>query len=111
MRLWFDAHLSPSVAKWTIERFGVDASSLRELGLRQASDLEVFEAASREGAIVVTKDADFARLSDVFGGPPPSILWLTFGNTSNAALRAKLEMNLEPALAHFQAGARLVEVR
>ena len=35
--------------------------SVRELELRQAKDKEIFAAARQANAIVMTKDADFAR--------------------------------------------------
>lgn len=111
MKLWFDAHLSPAVARWVIDRFSVEAASLSALGLSQADDVEIFDAARVADAIVVTKDSDFARLSDARGGPPPAVLWLTFGNTSNAVLRAKFAVHLDEALALFREGARLVELR
>jgi predicted nuclease of predicted toxin-antitoxin system len=40
---WVDAQLPPSLAPWLTERFGVEASSMRFLGLRDAEDLEIFE--------------------------------------------------------------------
>ena len=43
MIFWVDAQLPPSLAPWLTERFGVEASSMRFLGLRDAEDLEIFE--------------------------------------------------------------------
>ena len=40
-------------------------------------------------AIVMTKDADFVQLLER-SGPPPSIIWLTCGNTSSTRLRELL---------------------
>lgn len=111
MRLWFDAHLSPAVAQWVSEAFAVPCFALRDLGLHDANDTTIFEAAYAADAIVVTKDSDFAQLSAARGGPPPAVLWLTFGNTSNAALKARFQARLAEALALFQGGARLVELR
>ena len=42
-------------------------------------------AARNAQAIIVTKDIDFLRLLERHG-PPPQILWLTCGNTSNERL-------------------------
>jgi predicted nuclease of predicted toxin-antitoxin system len=57
--------------------------------LENASDEQIFAAARAVHACVLTKDADFLRLLETFG-PPPQILWLTCGNTSNARLRQVL---------------------
>jgi predicted nuclease of predicted toxin-antitoxin system len=34
----------------------------------------------------MTKDSDFVALLDRFG-PPPQVIWITCGNTSNARLK------------------------
>ena len=110
MTLWVDAQLSPRTARWIAEHFpGVAASPLRELGLRDAPDEEIFAAARTAGAIVVTKDSDFVRLQEQLGSPP-KILWLTCGNTSEAALQQILSKTLATALSLFAQGEILVEI-
>jgi predicted nuclease of predicted toxin-antitoxin system len=54
-------------------------------GLREASDLVIFQAAGEAGAVVMTKIRDFIRLLDQ-QGPPPQVIWLRLGHCSNAAL-------------------------
>ena len=60
--------------------------AVRELGLRDASDPEIFRRARAANAVVMTKDRDFIRLLDE-QGPPPQVIWLRLGNSSNAALQ------------------------
>lgn len=67
----------------------MEAFPVRDLGLREAEDSAIFVAAGAAGAVVLTKDADFVGLL-ARNGPPPQILWLTCGNTSNAAFRRLL---------------------
>jgi predicted nuclease of predicted toxin-antitoxin system len=83
--IWVDAQLPPAIARWLRDTFGLDASALREIGLRDAEDEEIFEAAKKDDAIVITKDADFVILLERLG-PPPKIILLTCGNTSNVHL-------------------------
>ncbi len=109
--LWIDAQLPPALASWIEEAFaGISAVSVRRLGLRDATDAEIFEAARAANAVVLTKDADFSRLLMQFG-PPPRVVWLTFGDTSNEALRRALTSALPDALALIGSGEALVEVR
>lgn len=110
MKLWFDANLSPGIAAWTAVSFGLETASLRSLGLRDAADIDIFRAARDANAVIVTKDSDFAQLLETQGGPPPFVLWLTFGNTSNVALQSKFSAGLPAALDAFAAGAPLVEM-
>lgn len=109
MTLWVDAHLSPEIATWISSTFGVTALALRDIGLRDAEDLEIFEAAKAQGVIFITKDSDFVDLIDRLG-TPPQIIWLTCGNTSNARLREILSATLPEALELLQSGEALVEI-
>jgi hypothetical protein len=47
--------------------------------------IRIFFAARDAGAIVMSKDKDFAQLV-LHHGPPPQVIWITCGNTSNARL-------------------------
>ena len=109
MILWIDAQLSPALAPWIRATFGVDAVAVRGLGLRDASDGQIFFAARNASAIVMSKDSDFGQLLDAFG-QPPQVIWLTCGNTSNARLRQILIATLPQALALLHAGEKLVEI-
>lgn len=108
--IWIDAQLSPAIADWIQHTFGIIAKALRELGLRDAEDEEIFEAASKANVIVMTKDNDFVLLLERLG-PPPKIILLTCGNTSNAYLKTVLESTLKDALALLDSGETLVEIQ
>jgi len=110
MKIWLDAQLSPQIAQWIGEQFGIDAIAVRDLGLRDAMDREIFDAARQTDLVVMTKDSDFVQLVNSFG-TPPQVLWLTCGNTSNARLRLILEKTLPDALRLLAAGERIVEIR
>ena len=110
MTLWFDAHLSPRTARWVGERFDLTAKPLRELGLRAADDSVIWAAARMSQVVLVTKDADFEELLRKYG-PPPQIIWLTCGNTSEARLKEVFEDRLEETLALLAGGEPLVEIQ
>jgi len=107
--IWIDAQLSPALAFWITQTLGISAVALRELGFRTGSDKEIFLAAKEQVAIVMTKDADFVRLLEKHG-PPPQIIWITCGNTSNAHLRKLLETALPRAITMISSGEPLVEI-
>jgi len=50
VRLWLDAQLSPALAEWLSRELGVDAAAVRDLGLREAKDREIFQRAGEAGA-------------------------------------------------------------
>ncbi len=109
MVIWVDAHLSPAIATWITNTFDITALGLRDLGLRDAEDLDIFEAAKSQGVIFITKDGDFVELVDRFKSPP-QIIWLTCGNTSNARLKEILMVTLPNALELLRTGEALVEI-
>jgi predicted nuclease of predicted toxin-antitoxin system len=106
---WVDAQLSPSLAPWLASTFEVDAYSVRFLGLRDAKDREIFPAARDAGAVVLTKDRDFVSLLERFG-PPPQVVWLSCGNTSNDFLRKLLSRQFSRVLELLSSGEPLVEL-
>lgn len=109
MILWLDAHLSPTIATWIGETFDIEVEAVRDVGLRDATDRTIFDAAQGQNATVMTKDRDFIELLQ-HHGPPPHVIWLTCGNTSNARLREVLSSTLSDALALLAQGEPLVEI-
>ncbi|MGB3641376.1 MAG: DUF5615 family PIN-like protein [Rivularia sp. (in: cyanobacteria)] len=109
MTIWVDAQLPPGIAAWITTTFGITAASLRDVGLRDAEDTEIFEAAKVQEVILITKDSDFVELVNRLGSPP-QIIWLTCGNTSNARLREILDATFLEALELLRAGEMLVEI-
>ena len=104
-----DAQLSPALAPWLTEQFAVEAFSARHLGLVPAKDRAIFQAAREANAVVLTKDADFTSWLERLG-PPPRVLWLRCGNTSNARLKVLLRKTLPAALEMLNSGESLVEI-
>jgi hypothetical protein len=59
--------------------------------------------------VIMNVDSDFVLLLERFG-PPPQILWVTCGNTSNARLRDILLTSFPEARARLEQGESLVEI-
>ncbi len=109
MKIWIDAQLPPTLANWLTETFGLQASALRDLALRDAQDIEIFAAARAENVVIMTKDSDFIDLVCRLGSPP-KILWLTCGNVTNRNLRQLLTATLPDALEQLRQGEMIVEI-
>lgn len=109
MNIWIDAQLPPALANWLTTTFSVKATSLRELNLRDAQDIEIFKAARLAKSVVMTKDSDFIDLVCRLG-TPPQILWLTCGNVTNRNLQKLLSATLPNALEKLKKGEMIVEI-
>ena len=51
MKIGIDPQLPPKLAQWIRENFGLEAFALRDLGLRDARDSEIFAAAFKSHSI------------------------------------------------------------
>jgi predicted nuclease of predicted toxin-antitoxin system len=109
MKLWLDAQLSPEMAFWVTQQFRVETIAVRDVGLRNAKDLEIFRAAKEADVVLMTKDSDFSDLIRRFGAPP-RVIWLRCGNTSNKRLRHIFNRTLAATLALIESGETLVEI-
>lgn len=110
MKLWIDAQLSPAIAAWLNRTFDdIEAESIRALGLRNATDLEIFKAANIADVVVLSKDDDFIQLIEQKGTPPKQ-LWVTCGNTSNAKMKKILSSVLPKAKKLIKSGENIVEI-
>jgi predicted nuclease of predicted toxin-antitoxin system len=58
---------------------------------------------------ILTKDEDFLRLVGKHG-PPPSIIWVTIGNTSNRRMKELLTDRLPRTLQLIKEGNAVVEI-
>jgi predicted nuclease of predicted toxin-antitoxin system len=109
MIIWLDAQLSPAIASWISHEFSVSAIAVRDLGMRDAKDQEIFSAAREANAVVMTKDVDFVHLVER-SGTPPQVILLACGNTSNSQLRQILKRSFNRTMEWILKGEPVVEI-
>ena len=107
MKFLIDQQLPATLADW-FDRKGFSAVHVRELGMREAPDSIIWRYAAEQGAIIVTKDEDFAVMRARLDAGP-QIVWLRIGNATNRALRAHLDDVWPTILQWFEAGESIVE--
>src|SRR6476659_1583514 len=109
MRFLVDAQLPSALARWVADR-GYVAEHVLDLNMAMASDREIWAYATTRGAVIITKDQDFAnRRASELNGPP--IVWLRCGNTRRHELLQWFERHFSTLLAALERGEVLVEVR
>ena len=109
MRFLIDAQLPPELAQF-LESRGHEASPVRELNLRDASDTAIRNFAQEGGWTIVTKDEDFVLHALTRTSVPP-IVWLRIGNSTTKVLMAWFAPLLESVVRELAAGTRLVELQ
>ncbi len=93
MIIWLDEHLAPSIALFIYQEFKIECVHIKDVIGNQSSDLEIYVAARKANAVIITKDSDFVNLFFKLGSPP-KIIYLTCGNISNKNLRLLLSEKL-----------------
>lgn len=109
MIFWVAAQLPPLLASWLSETFNVEAYALRDLQLRDAEDLTIFNAAREANAVIISKDSDFVELV-LRMGTPPQLLWLTCGNVTNRRLQELFTQLFPRAQELLLKGEAVVEI-
>ena len=110
MIIWLDAQLSPRLTRWIEETFEVECLHVRDLGLRNAEDPEIFQRARDSGAVVMTKDEDFIHIVER-NGSPPQVIWVTSGNMANDRFKLLLQKTLQDAISLIESGEAVVEIK
>src|ERR1044072_6852592 len=78
MKLIFDQNLSPRLPRLLADLYP-DSVHVRDVGLRDASDTEIWDYAKQNDFVIVSKDSDF-QLRSLLYGHPPKFIWLRVGN-------------------------------
>lgn len=107
MRFLVDAQLPPALARWLADR-GHQADHVGDHGLLQADDETIWRFAEAAGAVIVTKDEDFATRRILEEGP--AIVWVRLGNTRTQELLRWFDARLSEVLASLERGEALVEI-
>lgn len=107
-RFLIDNQLPAALARW-IESRGCQAEHVLTLQLAQSRDDLIWERAARDGAVIVSKDEDFADLTLV---RPESVavVWLRIGNCRTPDLLSAMERAWPDIVQQLESGARLIEV-
>ena len=109
MRFLIDANLPRRLAAFLIAR-GHDCEHVLDLSMGQSSDGQIWSRAVALGAIIVTKDEDFANWVSA-GRPGSAVVWVRTGNGTTRRLIDNLAPVIEAVENRLAAGDRLIEIR
>ena len=99
--------MPPALAR-RLETLGHQAEHVADCGLAAAPDDAIWQYAAAGGAIIVTKDADFAIRLLLQSGP--AIVWLRLGNSRRGVLLARVESEFPAIVLALERGETLIEV-
>jgi predicted nuclease of predicted toxin-antitoxin system len=107
MRFLADMGVSQGVVKWLSEQ-GHDVVHLRDEGLQQLPNGEIYAKAGREQRGILTFDLDFGEIVALCGGQVMSVVMFRLNNTRTPFVIQRPEAALSAAEAALRQGAILV---
>lgn len=84
MRFLFDQNISSKILKLLSDQYA-DSSTVKNEGLLNAPDREIWEFAKKNNCVIITQDSDFNDLNSLYGFPP-KIIWIRTGNIKTPQL-------------------------
>ncbi len=108
MRFLVDAQLPPALARWLVAA-GHEAEHVGDVGLGDAQDQAIWAYAVGVGAVIVSKDEDFAQRKVMKNAGPP-IVWIRRPNTRRRELLVWFEAVLPGIVDALERGESLIEV-
>jgi predicted nuclease of predicted toxin-antitoxin system len=88
---------------------GHHADHVTDCDMQSATDRQIWDFAHRSGAVIVTKDEDFAQRKTLVEGGP-SVVWIRLPNSRRADLLAWFEKALPEVLSALERADTLVEI-
>ena len=109
MKFLVDHQLPPAPARWISSNLGADAYHVVDVGLRDGTDVAIWEYATQNDCILISKDDDFVTMYSV--QPSARLLWVRVGNCRRAVLLRIFRDHWQKIAARFECGERFVELR
>ena len=109
MKFLVDNQLPAALARFLASR-GVECQHVLDLNLGGATDAAIWEHASRNDCVVISKDEDFLYLANA-SSAKARFVWIRFANCRTKALLAAVERLWPKIEAGLKAGDRIIELR
>jgi predicted nuclease of predicted toxin-antitoxin system len=108
MRFLIDNQLPVALCSFLSDR-GYDVRHVLELGMAEASDLQVSQYASEDGRTSITKDEDFSIMV-AMGRCSASVIWVRLGNCRTVVLLESFSKSLDLIVERLQCGERVIQL-
>jgi predicted nuclease of predicted toxin-antitoxin system len=108
MRFIVDAQLPPALARWLASN-GHEAEHVADRSMASAPDKAIWDFALDCGAVIVTKDEDFAQRHAMTGDGPP-VVWIRLPNARRQELLVWFERVMPNIVSALKRGETLIEV-
>ena len=109
MKFLVDNQLPAALARFLSSR-GIDCEHVVDVDLGSATDATIWDYASLNDCVVITKDEDFLYLANS-GLSHARLIWIRFGNCRTKVLLESVALLWPKIEAGLRAGERVIELR
>ena len=109
MKFLVDNQLPTALARFLASR-GVECQHVLDIDLGGATDTAIWDYASRNDCVLISKDEDFLYMANV-PSAKARLVWVRIGNCRTKALLAAVERLWPKIEAGLKAGDRVIELR
>jgi predicted nuclease of predicted toxin-antitoxin system len=104
-----DNQLPPALARFIESELNAKAVHVADLGLRDASDAEVWGYASAKDLILISKDEDFGNM--ILNRPTAKMIWVRVGKCRRLFLLELFRRIWPRIVERLESGDSLIEIR
>lgn len=108
MRLIVDQQFPPILAEW-LRAQGLDAWHVRELGMKNRPDFDIWSPATRDGDAIITRDSDFLNFARQARGG--RLVWIRIGNCTNPQLISAFERLWPEVAGRLEGDEQIIEIQ
>ncbi len=109
MKFLIDGQLPPALARYLQSDLGCEATHVNDLGLREASDVELWIYASENDLVVISRDEDFVSLA--LRRETTQLIWVRLGNCRRRTLLSLFSNAWPEIIRLLTANNRIIELR
>lgn len=109
MKFLIDANLPAQLTREFVDA-GYECSHVESFIPRYSPDTTIARIANERGAVVVSRDADYAQFSRD-GLLTVPFVWIRLGNLRRAALASTIRTRLPAIIRSIDVGERIIEIR
>lgn len=109
MKFLVDNQLPPALARFIHNELKYEAVHVADMGLRDSSDRELWQYASENAFVLISKDQDFA--DTILKEPTAKLIWIRVGNCRRGFLLDLFRRIWPRILERLEAGDAYIEIR
>ena len=108
MKFLIDNQLPPALARFIQSEYACSAVHVVDIGMRDASDAELWHYASKTQSVLIPKDEDFANMA--LQTPTATLIWVRVRNCQKPMLLDLFRRVWPRLLGLLESGDRVIEL-